>query len=546
MSKYTKHIILFILGLILLNTLASIFYIRWDLTSDKRYTLSKESKNLLNNIDQDVQIKVYLKGNFPLDFKRLEQETKQHLDELKIYNNHIHYRFINPKGIEEKLIKKGLQPSRLTVEEDGEISESLFFPWAIISYKNKSTQVPLLVNTVNGQEEQIQKSIENLEFAFSNGIHQVSNHKRKNIAILKGNGELPDIYVYDFLKSLQKKYNLAPFTIADAENKPEQLLKDLQKFDLCIIAKPTKPFSETQKLLLDQYIIHGKKTLWMIDEAYAEMDSLRATGEALFTPRQLNLTDLLFAYGVRINPNIVQDLYSSKIAVATGNVGGKTQFQSFLWPYYPLVVPNSNLALSKNIEAVNLKFPSSIDTLKNTIHKSILLESSPLTQIKGLPQMVSLSSIAEERKPDLFNHKRQLFGVLLEGQFISAYTNRTKTFKTDYKAQSIPNKMIVISDGDICSNQVLNGEPTRLDIDKWTGQHFGNKDFLLNAVDYLLDNKGLLSIRNKSLDIKLLNKEKISKEKGFWQFINIILPLLVLFLFGMVFFYIRKLKYTSK
>ena len=543
MNLKIRHSIV-IISLILINIVASYFYFRWDLTVDKRYTLSSTTKGIVKKIDDNLLIKVYLEGDFPLDFKRLQQETKQHLNELKAVNPKLHYRFINPSGIEEKLIKEGLQPSRLTMEENGVVSEAIIFPWASISYHNKTAIIPLLSDSQENQKEQLQNSIENLEYTFSKALSNITQKNRKTIAILRGNGELEDIYLYDFLKTLQEKYDLAPFILNKSDVEPKLLLDDLQHFDMTLIAKPTEKFTESEKLILDQYILKGGKTLWLLDNIQAEMDSLQQTGETFITTRDLNLTDLLFSYGVRLNYNLIQDLYSSKIALATGNIGNKTQFQQFLWSYYPLVEMNSNHAITKNLRAVNLKFPSGIDTLKNSIHKEILLLSSALTKVNGLPILVNLNSIADQVKPEMYNAKPQIMGVLLEGNFESAYLHRTRPFENEFVSKGIANKMIVISDGDIIANQIQNGQPTRLDIDKWTGQHFGNKDFLLNAIDYLLDDTGLLAIRGKSLDIKLLNKEKVYEEKGFWQFLNIVVPLLLLGLFGVIFGYFRKRKYT--
>lgn len=544
MSRLIKHIIILISVLLLLNWFGNKLLIRWDLTADHRYTLSETSKDLLSKIDENLVVKVYLKGDFPLDFKRLQQATEQHLEELKAKNKKLHVQFINPNGIEEKLIKKDLQPSRLTMEENGTISEAIIFPWATISYKSKTATVPLLLNTGNSQKEQLQHSIENLEFAFSEAISKVLKNKRKSIAILKGNGELEDIYLYDFLYTLKEKYDLAPFLLSKENESPNSILQELKNYDLAIIAKPTQAFSDEEKLVLDQYIMNAGKTLWMLDTVIAEMDSLQQNGEALFVPRELNLTDLLFSYGVRVNYNLVEDLYSSKIAIATGNRGNKTEFKQFLWRYYPLITPNKTHPITKKLEAVNLRFPTNIDTLKNNIHKEILLQSSPLTKMTGLPNLISLNAIADKVKPEQFNSKPQILGVLLEGEFTSAYQHRTKAFESNFQKQSPINKMIVISDGDIVANQLQNGKPTRLDVDKWTGQHFGNKDFLLNSVDYLLDDTGLINLRSKSLDIVLLNKEKISTEKTFWQFINIGLPLLLLALFGFGFNFYLKKKYS--
>lgn len=543
MKKQLKHSLLLFGILILINLAANKYAIRWDLTTDKRFTLSETTQNLLSKIKKPLLIKVYLKGDFPLDFKRLQQATEQHLAELKAENKKIKYQLIDPKGQEEKLLKIGLQPSRLTREENGVISETIIFPWATISYKNKTALVPLLLNVGDSQKEQLQHSIENLEFAFSEALAKVQSKKRKKIAILRGNGELEDIYLYDFLSTLKEKYDLAPFLLSKKDEKPETILQEIKPYDLTIIAKPTQAFSEEEKLILDQYIMQGGKTLWMLDTVIAEMDSLRHNGEALFAPRDLNLTDLLFNYGIRVNYNLVSDLYSSKIAIATGNIGDKTQFKQFLWHYYPLVQPNKTHPITKKIEAVNLRFPTNIDTLKNSIRKKVLLQSSPLTKLTGLPNIISLNAITDKISPKNFNTNPQILGVLLEGSFHSAYQHRTKAFETTFKTQSSFNKMIVISDGDIAANQTQNGKPTRLDVDKWTGQRFGNKDFLLNAVDYLLDDTGLIQLRSKSIDLVVLNKEKITKDKGFWQFINIVMPLLLLTIFGFGFRYYLKRKY---
>jgi gliding-associated putative ABC transporter substrate-binding component GldG len=543
MKKYTP--IIKIIGIIfIINVIGNYVYFRKDLTADQRYTLSKVSKRIASKFTDRVQVDVYLKGDFPLDFKRLGQATEQHLEELNSINSKINFKFINPTGIEEKLINKGLQPSSLTIEEEGSVSEKLIFPYAIVKYDRKEVLIPLLLNSSEGQEKQLQRSIENLEYAFSDAFHKLTSKKQKSIAVLRSNGTLNDIYMYDFLSSVKEKYSIAPFTLQPKGATPIQVLDELKKYDLLLIPKPTVAFSEQDKLVLDQYIMKGGKTLWLIDHAMAEMDSLQQTGEAMFLPRDLGLTDLLFAYGVRINFNLVQDLYGSKIAVATGNVGNQTQFKQFLWSYYPLVVPNQNHPITKNVEAVNLKFPSGIDTLKNDINKEILLQTSPLTKISGLPNIISLLSLANKVDPKQYQSLPQNLGVLLEGEFTSAYAHRTKPFNLEAQNKGIATKMIIISDGDIIANQIHEGKPTSLNVDKWTGQYFGNKDFLMNSVDYLLDDTGLLPLRGKTLDIKMLNKQKVAQDKGFWQLVNIALPLLLLVLFGTGYSWWRKRKYV--
>ena len=313
---------------------------------------------------------------------------------------------------------------------------------------------------------------------------------------------------------------------------------------MAIIAKPTEKFSEEEKFTLDQFIMNGGKTLWLIDNVQAELDSLMNTGEALAYPRDLGLTDLFFNYGIRINHYLITDLYSSKIPLATGNVGNQTQFDTFSWQYFPLVNSQNNHAINNNIEAVSLKFTNSIDTLKNNIKKTVLLQSSPLSRSEGTPTIISLKSIAEQTNQRNYNDGNKSIAILLEGEFKSAYSGRIKPYNTDYKDNSTSNKMIVIADGDIIANEISKGQPLELGIDKWTNQRFGNKEFLLNAVSYLLDDTGLINLRSKNVKIAFLNKQKAYKEAVKWQVINILFPLVILGVFGLTFNYFKKKKYS--
>jgi ABC-2 type transport system permease protein len=546
MNKKKKNIVFLIVGIILLNFVNQSFYKRFDLTSDKRYTLSETTKAILVNVDEPLFITVYLEGDFPSEFKRLQVETLQYLEELSAENSNIKIHFENPENQREYLIKKGMMPSQLTVEENGKLSEAIIFPWAEINFENKTAIISLLPNAiVASQEEQLQKAVENLEYSFSNAINSIMQTKKKSVAIVTGNGELEDIYQYSFLSEVAKKYKLAKFTLDSVSTNPQQTLKDITAFDLAIIAKPTQKFTAKEKLTLDQFIINGGKTLWMLDNVQADQDSLFNNGKMLAFPRNLNLTDLLFSYGIRINTTLVKDLYAAKIALATGTVGNQTQFQNLDWFYHPLVSGNPNHAITKNIAPVRLQFANQIDTLKNNIKKTPLLMSSRLTQKVGTPTIIELQSIADEPQNKDYVSGNQLFAVLLEGDFNSAYKNRVKPFETSlYRESATQNKMIVLADGDVGKNQILKGKPTDLARDKWTNEQFGNKDFLLNAVDYLLDDAGLMELRNKTLKINILDKQKAFKERTFWQFLNIGLPLILLFSFGFIFNYLRKRKYS--
>ena len=547
MNKQIKNIVFLSIGLIVIHFISESFYKRFDLTADKRYTLSETTKNIIAKVDNTLFITVYLEGDFPSEFKRLQFETRQYLEELAAENANININFEVPDNQREDLIKRGMMPSQLTVEEEGKLSEAIIFPWAEVAYGKKSTIVSLLPNAiVASQDEQLQKAIENLEYSFSNAIKSITQKKQKSIAVITGNGELEDIYQYSFLSEVAKKYRLAKFTLDSVASNPKQTLKDLTGLDLAIITKPTQKFTEAEKFTLDQFITNGGKTFWMIDNVQADQDSLFTSGKMLAYPRDLNLTDLLFTYGVRINTSLIKDLYSAQIPLATGKVGNQTQFQNLDWFYHPLVGGNPNHPITKNITPVRLQFANQIDTLKNNIKKTPLLVSSLLTQKIGTPTFIELQSVAEEVIETNYKSGNQLFAVLLEGDFNSGYKNRIKPFESSlFKEQANNNKMVIISDGDVGKNQILKGKPYDLSRDKWTNQSFGNKDFLLNTVDYLLDDSGLVNLRNKTLQIRMLDKQKAFQERRFWQFLNVVLPLIVLIGFGVMFNYLRKRKYAK-
>jgi ABC-2 type transport system permease protein len=547
MNKKIKNSTILIISLIALNFINQSFYQRFDLTADKRYTLSETTNTIISKVDENLFITVYLEGDFPSEFKRLQAETRQYLEELAAENSKIKVNFENPDAQREALIKKGMMPSQLTVEEDGKLSEAIIFPWAEISYDKKTEIVSLLPSSiVASQEEQLKKAIENLEYSFSSAINSITQQQQKKVAILTGNGELTDMYQYSFLSAVAKKYRLAKFTLDSVATNAQKTLEDVSRLDLAIIAKPTEKFTEKEKFVLDQFVANGGKTLWMLDNVQANQDSLATNGKMLAYPRDLNLTDLLFNYGIRINTSLVKDLYAAQIPLATGQVGNQTQFKNLDWFYHPLVGGNPKHPITKNVAPVRLQFASQIDTLKNNIKKTPLLVSSLLTQKVGTPRIIGLQSIAEEVIETDYNSGYQLFAVLLEGEFNSAYKSRINPFETSlFKEKSKENKMIIIADGDVGKNQILKEKPYDLAKDKWTNQQFGNKDFLLNAVDYLLDDSGLINLRNKSLQIRMLDKQKAFKERTFWQFLNVILPLFLLFTFGIIFNYLRRQKYSK-
>ena len=543
------------IGLLVVNILSASFHKRFDLTEDNRYTLSEASKQIIDKIESPIIIDVFLKGDdFPSEFKRLQNETKQLLEEFSAENSNINFKFINPLEDEatrerniQQLTQRGLTPMQLSVQESGKSSQAIIFPWALASYNDVTITIPLVKNKIGAsQQDLVSNSVQHLEYAFADGFSKLTTPKKKKIAVLKGNSQLEDKYIADFIKKINEYYFIAPFTLDSVSNNAQKTLNDLNEFDLIISAKPTEAFTENEKLVLDQFTMNGGKSLWLIDNVTIEKDSLYNTsGSNIAIQRDLNLNDFFFKYGVRINPVMVSTLYSAPITLAIGE-GSDSQFQNLRWPYSPLASSNSKHPIVNNLNLVKFDFANQIDTLKNNIDKTILLESAPLTKLEGTPREISLDVVTLEQNPKSFNKGNQTLVVLLEGEFTSVYNNRIKPFKLQKeKNKSVATKMIVIADGDVIKNDVIKNAPQELGFDRWTGQTYGNKEFLLNAVNYLLDDNGLINIRSKEIAVAFLDQQKITAQKTKWQLLNIALPLGLLALFGFTFNYFRKKRYAA-
>lgn len=555
MNKTIKHILILAIALIAINLISSKVYKRFDLTTDNRYTLSESATQIIETVASPIVVDVFLEGeDFPSEFRRLKNETKQLLEEFAATNNNIVFNFINPLEDQstrerniQQLTQRGLTPMQLSVQESGKSSQAVIFPWALASYNNQTVLIPLVKNKIGAsQQELVTNSVQHLEYAFADGFSKLTKPKRRKIAILKGNKQLEDKYIANFVKKLGEYYYIAPFTLDSVATSPQKTLKAINDFDLIISAKPTEAFSEKEKLVLDQFTMNGGKSLWLVDAVAIEKDSLyNATGTNYAVKRDLNLTDFFFKYGIRINPYMVRTLYSAPITLAMGE-GSQSQFQHLKWPYSPLAGSSSKHPIVNNLNLVKFDFANQIDTLKNNLKKTILLETAPLTKLEGTPKEVSLELVTQEQNPQSFNKGNQTLAVLLEGEFKSVYNNRIKPFKlTKEINNSVSTKMIVIADGDVIKNEVAKNKPLELGFDRWTGQTYGNKEFLLNAVNYLLDDSGLINIRSKEIAVAFLSQQKIASEKTKWQLINILLPLVLLGMFGIAFNYLRKKKYAS-
>ncbi|WP_127019264.1 gliding motility-associated ABC transporter substrate-binding protein GldG [Flagellimonas beolgyonensis] len=554
MGKFLVSMLKAFIAILLLNLLAGFIYTRFDLTEDRRYTLSEPAVEVAQKFDGPVIIDILLDGNIPAEFSKLKSETVQLMESFVAKNKNISYNLIDPLEDETKaqetiaqLQSLGLQPANVTVEENGKVSNELVFPWAMVNYNDQTVKVPLLKNKLgSNSEERINNSVQQLEYAFADAFTKLSITEKKSIAVIKGNGELDDIFIADYLTTIRDYYNIGAFTLDSVASNPQKVLDQLNDFDLALIAKPTQPFTDAEKYVMDQFIVQGGKSLWLVDQVAMEMDSIYAGGgSAIALPRELNLKDFFFSYGVRINPVLVNDLYFTQIVLATGE-GNDSQYNPLPWYYNPMVFSRNDHPINTNMEAVRYQFTSPIEVLENDYTKTVLLRSSPLSKTDGIPREISLDILNQQPDQSTYTSGNQPLAVLIEGDFSSMYKNRIKPLDLNGASENGPaNKMIVISDGDVIKNQLRNGRPLELGYDKWTSSFYGNKEFLVNCTNYLLDNTGLINIRNKRVSIPLLDVKKITDQRTKWQLINIGLPVVLTLAFGLFFSYYRKQKFSG-
>lgn len=558
-KKNTISIAVLIVGLVLLNILGNYIYKRFDLTQDKRFTLSEEAKEIVDQVDSPIVIDVFLKGEFPPEFRRLQSETEQLLDEFEAYNSNIKFDFIDPmeKGSErfqQQFEKYGLIPAQISVVEGGKQSSELVYPWALAHYNGKTVKIPLLKTQLGAtSEERVNSSLQNLQYAFADGFKKLVTQKSKKVAVLKGNGEYDDRYIVDFFSTLRDYYFIAPFTLDSVASNPSATLNALNGFDLIVVAQPTEAFTDAEKYVLDQFIMNGGKSLWLMDATQIQEDPI--SGKPFVFGKDLNLNDFFFKYGIRINPNLVKDVYSAPILLASGE-DRESQYNRFPWFFSPLSSSANNHPIVSNIEAVKFDYASSMDTLPNNIKKTVLLSTSPITKIVGLPYEIdfdeeipkNLQIINEGPDPTEYNAGEIPLAVLLEGTFTSVFNNRIKPVKLEDGLQNISEskwtEMVVISDGDVIKNQMQGNRPLELGFDKGTNSFYGNKEFLLNTVNYLLDDSGLINIRTRQIAVPFLDIQKVAAQRTKWQILNLLFPLGLLAVFGIVFSWYRKRKYT--
>jgi len=556
--------------IILVNIIASFIFTRFDLTAEKRYTLSKATKQILKKLDDVVFFKVYLEGDLPPGFRRLSNETREMLNEFRAYSDNIQYEFVDPSSnpnTKERndayrlLVERGLQPTDLRTTKKGQSSQLIIFPGTIVTFKGREVPAQLLMTQLGQDPNKVlNNSIQALEYNLASAIQKLTTTIKPRIAFIEGQGELSQSETFDFQNTLSEYYNVERIKINHKVNSLALRMKTdsvhdqlINKFQAIIIAKPTKPFDEKDKFLIDQFIMRGGKVLWVIDPVFASMDSLAKYSSTMGIVNETNLTDQLYNYGVRLNNNLVLDLNANQIVIKTGQVGNQPQLDYFPFYYFPLLVPYQKNPIVNGLNLIKTEFVSSLDTVPVPgVKSTYLLSTSPYSRIVNAPAYIDLEILKKEPDPAMYNRGRQPVAVLLEGVFTSAYLFRIppeleQNVDLGYRNKSNPTKMIVIADGDVVKNQfeVSQGYPLPLGYDQWTRQTFGNKDFVMNAINYLCDDSGLITVRSRELKLRMLDSAKVTSNRLFWQLLNILLPVVLVLVFGLIKFRIRKICYAQ-
>lgn len=568
-----SHILQLVLGLVIiifLNVIGYFFFARIDLTQEKRYTLSESSKKLMSNLEDIVFIRCYLEGDIPSEYKKLRNETKEMLDQFRAYNPDIEYEFVDPNGFEnakdknefyQRLFEKGFSPLLTTSTNNNSQVQQYIFPYLEITYKGRTTIVPL-ISSKNGFSSDgiVNASIENLEYNLYTAIRSVATQQRGKVAFLYGHGEWQVENIWDFISSLNEYYTVDSISINEKLNALTErvydsvnpnLVKIKNKFDCLVIAKPTSIFSYKDLYLIDQYIMHGGKVLWLVDPLLVSMDSLQTQANTFAISNFTGVDDILFRYGVKLNTNLVTDMQCAKIPIVTGQYQNNTpQMTYYPWNFFPEISPNANHIISDKISPIKMEFASSIDTTNSPAKKTVLLSSSNRTRVLNSPVNVSLQMLKQKQDASLFNSGAKDVAILLEGEFSSAFKNRLTpemelNSQMAYKDFSDTTAMIVIADGDVVRNDFMNGQLLPLGYDKYTRKMYGNKEFLVNCVNYLCGDEDLIPLRSREVIMRNLDLAKVEREKTAWQVVNVALPIVVIVLFGVLLAVLRKKTFTK-
>lgn len=555
--------------IVFVNVISSYLFTRFDLTSEKRYTLSKSTKEMLKEVDEEVLFRVYLDGDdLPAEYRRFRNDIKNMLDQFRAYNRNIEYEFVDPNGFktdEEKmqfyqmLVKKGLTPIPITSQNEGVQKQQVVYPAMEVSYKGRETAIQLQSSGISGRstDEIVNTSVENLEYNFVTALHRLSRPVKARVGFLLGHDELANIDLYDIQMSLVEDYAVENVVLdrnIDALTGRVQNVKDSSvmisnKYDVLVVPKPLKTFTDRDLYVIDQFVMYGGKILWLVDALDADMDSLQDKAQTFATRLPTNLEEMFFNYGVRINPDLIMDYRCRGIPM----MGADNRMQLVPWYYFPTLVPNSKHPIVRNLDVLKTDFVSSIDLINNDIDKTVLLTTSDHVHIKNAPVNIQLSDAMINVDNQLFNRSNLPVAVLLEGKFQSLYRNRlassfAELTEIGYCTQcEKPTQMIVVSDGDIIRNGVGTNEqgmyPYPLGYDRYTNVEFANKTFILNAINYLAGDESLIDSRPRSISIRRLDVAKVKEQRGYYQFANVAYPVLLVLVLAGVVLVVRYYKY---
>ncbi|MBL6665961.1 MAG: gliding motility-associated ABC transporter substrate-binding protein GldG [Flavobacteriaceae bacterium] len=529
---------------LLLIVIAQGINYRWDVTQDQRYTLNDNTKILLTELEQPLKIDIFLTGQLPAHYLRLHREIKTLISGMEGLTDQLVVSFVDPfegsvstQALIDEMTQFGLPPEYIIADQKQALEQTVVFPWAMINDGNKSLRIPLLEKVLGDDEQQkINRSIAQLEFHFYEAFFKINQKQKPTLAVLTSHGTSEAVKIADFMRSLQPYFQLASFDLKALENDPEKTLENLRRFPLLMISNPTEAFSETEKYLLDQYLMHGGKQWWTINPVAVNRDSLFNTGgSAVAVGRSLNMESAFFKYGFRLQKNLVKDMYCAPVVLANGSQR-EAQYLPYPWPYYSLAQPRQNELFGNQAGKVLIPFPSSIDTLNNSLDKTILIGSSDFSQSLQTPKTIALKKASEKLNPALFDQKSQILGLLLEGKFNSAFDNRITPVKLEDKRTTGQSQIMVFSSGAVAENQVDKGNPLELGYDKWTNNFYFNKVFLQQTVHHLMGNHKLLQLQNKGVELPHLDFQKVEQQSRLLKILMLLIPLAILLILGALVF----------
>ncbi len=551
----TKTFILILVGIVLVNILAQFCFFRFDMTSDKRYSLSQPTKTLFTTLDKEVTVTLFLAGDLNSGFTRLQNATEELLDELSLFG-HVRYQSVDPLSLapqdqqilNEKLMKAGLHPTAIYEQTaQGQQQQTIVYPFAKITYGGKETFVSLLQNNRSfSGAENLNHSIESLEYCFAEAVKILSQEQRPKVAFLEGHGELPEQYTADIEAALAQYFDVYRGAIT-----PD--IECLNPFDALIVADPQVPFTEQDKYIIDQYVMQGGSVLWLVNGVRFSENALSEAGSTPIIPLELNLTDLFFRYGVRINSCLVQDLQCLSVPVDVSTNPQQPQYQPMPWTYAPLLLTSGASPITRNLMQVSATFASNLDLVggiavgNQTTNSAILLATASASSITPSPGEVNLSNLRVDEAN--FTYQLVPISVLIEGSFPSLFTHRMipegLVSTAEKRTESLATRQVWVACGSVIRNEMQNGQPLPLGYDRYSRTQFGNRDFILNTMLYLTDEDGLINLRQKTIPLRMLNKQALQKAGISATTIAITLPLILLTIVGGITFGIRRKKYTN-